>query len=78
MSNHSVTLWSSKGNCYVEFYNDASGRDVQVDYLQVCGSTRQAESQSYNTAVWQNGSCGGSNSEWMHCNGVIGFGDVNY
>ena len=78
MGNHSVTLWSSKGDCYVEFYNDASGRDVQVDYLQVCGSTRQAENQSYNTAVWQNGSCGGSNSEWMHCNGILGFGTVSY
>jgi endo-1,4-beta-xylanase len=78
MSDKSVTLWSSKGDCYVEFYNDASGRDVQVDYLKVCGSTRQAESQSYNTAVWQNGSCGGSNSEWMHCNGIIGFGNVSY
>ncbi len=78
MSNHSVTLWSSRGDCRVEFFNDASGRDVQVDYLQVCGSTRQAENQSYNTAVWQNGSCGGSNSEWMHCNGSIGFGSVNY
>jgi len=78
MSDKSVTLWSSKGDCYVEFYNDASGRDVQVDYLKVCGSTRQAESQSYNTAVWQNGSCGGSNSEWMHCNGKIGFGNVSY
>jgi len=78
MSTKSVRLWSSKGDCYVEFYNDASGRDVQVDYLRVCGSTRQAENQSYNTAVWQNGSCGGSNSEWMHCNGILGFGNVSY
>ena len=78
MSNKSVTLWSSKGDCYVEFTNDASGRDVQIDYLQVCGSTRQAESQGTNTGVWQNGSCGGSNSEWLHCNGYIGFGNVSY
>jgi hypothetical protein len=78
MSNYSVTLWSSKGNTRVEFYNDASGRDVQVDYLQVCGSARQAESQYTNTAVWQNSSCGGHNSEWMHCNGYIDFGDTNY
>ncbi len=78
MSTHSVRLWSSKGDCRVQFDNDASGRDVQVDYLRVCGSTRQAENQSYNTAVWQNGSCGGSNSEWMHCNGSIGFGNVSY
>jgi hypothetical protein len=78
MSNYSVTLWSSRGNTRVEFYNDASGRDVQVDYLSVCGSTRQAESRGTNTAVYQNGSCGGSNSEWMHCNGYIDFGDTSY
>jgi hypothetical protein len=78
MGDHSVTLWSSKGNTRVEFYNDASGRDVQVDYLKVCGSTRQAESQATNTGVWQNGSCGGSYSEWLHCNGYIDFGDTSY
>ena len=38
--------------------------------------TRQAENQTYNTAVWQNNSCGGSNSEWMHCGGAIGFGNT--
>jgi endo-1,4-beta-xylanase len=75
---HSVTLWSSRGDARVEFFNDASGRDVQVDYLSVCGSTRQAESQGTNTGVWQNGSCGGSYSEWLHCNGYIDFGNVSY
>lgn len=66
------------GGITIEFYNDASGRDVQVDYIQVNGSTRQAENQSYNSAVYQNGGCGnGSYSEWMHCNGIIGFGDVS-
>ena len=57
--------------------NDASGRDVQVDYIQVNGQTRQSENQSYNTGVYANGSCGGgSNSEWMHCNGAIGYGNT--
>ena len=78
MSTRSVTLWSSKGDCYVEFYNDASGRDMQIDYLQVCGSTRQAENQSYNTAAWDGECGGGSYTEWMHCNGILGFGSVNY
>ncbi len=64
------------GGINVEFFNDTSGRDVQVDYLSVDGDWRQAEDQSYNTAVWQDGSCGGSYSEWMHCNGVIGFGNT--
>jgi hypothetical protein len=67
---------SSTGGIVVQFDNDASGRDVQVDYIQVNGSTRQSENQSYNTGVWQNGSCGGSYSEWLHCNGSIGYGNV--
>ncbi|WP_116811431.1 endo-1,4-beta-xylanase [Steroidobacter cummioxidans] len=66
------------GAITVAFTNDASGRDVQVDYIVVNGQTRQAEAQSQNTAVYANGSCGGGSfSEWMHCNGVIGFGNVN-
>lgn len=65
---------NGSGGILVEFTNDASGRDVQVDYIQVNGSTRQAESQSYNTGAYLNGSCGGGgNSEWLHCNGAIGF-----
>ncbi|MBN2019324.1 MAG: hypothetical protein JW749_03785, partial [Sedimentisphaerales bacterium] len=67
---------SLSGSCNVVFTNDASGRDVQVDYITVDGSTRQAEDQATNTGVWQNGSCGGSYSEWLHCNGYISFGDV--
>jgi hypothetical protein len=67
---------SATGGIVVQFDNDASGRDVQVDYIQVNGSTRQSENQSYNTGVWQNGACGGSNSEWLHCNGSIGYGNV--
>ena len=39
--------------------------------------TRQSEAQSYNTGLYANGSCGGgSNSEWMHCNGAIGYGNT--
>lgn len=72
MTNYTATT-SNSGGIFVEFINDASGRDVQVDYIQVGGSTLQAENQSYNTGVWQDGSCGGSNSEWLHCNGGIGF-----
>src|SRR6478609_3552904 len=64
------------GSFNVNFDNDASGRDVQVDYIQVNGSTRQAEAQVTNTAVYQNSKCGGTLSEMMHCNGYIGFGVV--
>jgi endo-1,4-beta-xylanase len=77
MTNYTFTT-SLSGGSLVEFINDAAGRDVQVDYLSVNGSVRQAEDQTYNTGVYQNGTCGGGNgrSEWLHCNGAIGFGDL--
>ena len=63
------------GNVTVAFTNDATGRDVQVDYIVVNGTTRQSENQTSNTGFYANGSCGGgSNSEWMHCNGAIAYG----
>jgi GH35 family endo-1,4-beta-xylanase len=66
------------GGITVVFTNDTTGRDVQVDYITVNGETRQAETQTYNTGLYANGRCGGgSNSEWMHCNGAIGFGNVS-
>jgi peptidoglycan/xylan/chitin deacetylase (PgdA/CDA1 family) len=66
---------SAATNILVKFINDATGRDVQVDYIIAGGVTRQAEDQTYNTGVYQNGACGGGNghSEWLHCNGAIGF-----
>src|SRR5690606_29943986 len=77
MSNYTATT-NLSGGSVVEFTNDADGRDVQVDYLSVNGQVRQAEDQTYNTGVYQNGSCGGGNgrSEWLHCNGAIGFGNL--
>ncbi len=66
---------TASGDILVQFDNDATGRDVVVDYIQVNGETRQAEDMDHNTGVYGNGSCGGgSNSETMHCNGEIGFG----
>lgn len=72
--NYSVNN-SASTNILVKYINDASGRDVQVDYIIAGGATKQAEAQSYNTGVYQNGACGGGNghSEWLHCNGAIGF-----
>ncbi len=68
---------SAAGGLNVYYDNDASGRDVQVDYVSINGSVRQAEAQSTNTALYANGRCGGgSYSEWMHCNGYIGFGNI--
>jgi endo-1,4-beta-xylanase len=77
MNNYTATT-NLSGGSLVEYTNDSGNRDVQVDYISVNGSVRQAEAQTYNTGVYQNGSCGGGSgrSEWMHCNGAIGFGDL--
>jgi endo-1,4-beta-xylanase len=64
---------TASGGITVCFDNDASGRDVQVDCIWTPAGQFQAESQSYNSGVYQNGKCGGSYSEWLHCNGCIGF-----
>jgi hypothetical protein len=76
MTNYTASTTLS-GGITVAYTNDATGRDVQVDYIIVNGATRQSEAQSYNTGLYANGRCGGgSNSEWMHCNGAIGYGDT--
>ncbi len=75
MGDYTVNNVDLYGAIEVEFDNDAAAsRDVQIDYLSVDGDWRQAEDQDVNTGVWQNSSCGGSYSEWLHCNGVIEFG----
>jgi hypothetical protein len=61
----------------VHFTNDGTNRDVQVDYITVNGSVRQAENQATNTGVRQNNKCGGSYSEWLNCNGYISFGNIS-
>lgn len=77
MANYTATT-SATGDIKVRLVDGSSNRDAQVDYIQVNGTTRQAENQTVNTSVYQNGACGGSNSEWMHCsNGYIGFGNVS-
>jgi hypothetical protein len=73
------------GGINVEFLNDASGRDVELDWVEVPVNRRETIDQTYNTATWGNGYCGGGTgtSEMMHCgsnynssHGIIGFGDV--
>jgi hypothetical protein len=61
------------GTVSVHFTNDNGVRDVQVDYVNIGGVTYQAENQATNTGVWMNNTCGGSNSEWINCNGYINF-----
>ncbi|MGD9211127.1 MAG: endo-1,4-beta-xylanase [Desulfobacteraceae bacterium] len=75
--NYTVTTTAAGGIAVVYDNDDGGDRDVQIDYIEVDGQTRQAEDQSYNTGAYANGKCGGgSNSEWLHCEGAIGFGDV--
>ncbi len=64
---------SGSGAVEVHFTNDGSSRDVQVDYVTINGTTYQSEDQATNTGVWQNNTCGGSNSEWLNCNGYISY-----
>ena len=63
-------------NIKVAFTNNNNTRDAIVDYISVNGQVIQAEAQAVNTGIWQNGSCGGSYSEWMNCNGYIDFGSA--
>ena len=76
MQNYTASTTLS-GGITVAYTNDSTNHDVQVDYIIVNGQTRQSEAQSYNTGLYANGRCGGgSNSEWMHCNGAIGYGNT--
>ncbi len=62
------------GSVRVAITNDLGvNHDLIVDKLTVDGTDYQAEAQAVNTGVWQNGSCGGSNSQWLHCGGYIEF-----
>lgn len=77
MNTYSFTS-SAAGTVRIQFTNDATNRDVQVDYLQVNSNLFQSENQSINTAYYANGRCGGgSNSEMMHCNGYIEYAGSN-
>ena len=73
MKNYNYT-GSETGSVRVAITNDqGKGHDLIVDKLTVDGTVYQAEAQAVNTGVWQNGSCGGSNSQWLHCSGYIEF-----
>ncbi|NJM15202.1 MAG: DUF4832 domain-containing protein, partial [Bacteroidales bacterium] len=73
-ANYSYTGSVADKNVKIRFINDQSGRDVELDNIIIDETTLQAENQATNTSVWQNGSCGGSYSQWMHCPGYIDFG----
>ncbi len=56
----------------VQFTNDASGRDLRVDYLEIDGRRFESESpQTQALGTHVAGSCAerASSSEWLHCSG---------
>jgi hypothetical protein len=70
---------NGEGEIKVKYDNDGGSKDAVIYWLKVDNQNpRQAENMLDNTAVFANGKCGGgSKSEWMHCNGVIGFGKIS-
>jgi len=72
-----VYTGKAAGDIQVEFDNDSGDRDVILDYVFANGETRQAEDMEYNTSTYDGECGGGSYSEEMHCDGVIGFGDTS-
>ena len=89
LNNTDVHTWTVSGSSYADYTTSISGSnnvklffedrgtDIQVDYIRIGSTTYQAEDQSTNTSAWQNGSCGGSNSEMMYCRGFIDFGTID-
>ncbi|WKN44946.1 glycoside hydrolase family 9 protein [Tunicatimonas pelagia] len=89
INDQTVKTWTVSGSSYQEYTHSVSsggnvklyfpdnGTDMEVDWLQVEGTTYQAEAQEVNTATWQNGSCGGSFSQTMFCEGHIDFGTIS-
>jgi endo-1,4-beta-xylanase len=76
MTNYTAST-SLSGGITVNYTNDGGSKDAQVDYIIVNGTTRQSEAQTTNTGFYANGRCGGGgNSEFMHCNGYIGYGNT--
>lgn len=76
---YAVTLNRADGDINVRFENDGGTRDAVIDWVKVDNQNpRQAEHMQYNTGFYANGRCGGGQySEWLHCNGVIGFGRIS-
>ncbi|MEA5256200.1 endo-1,4-beta-xylanase [Arcicella aquatica] len=72
-ANYTVSS-TATGTVRLEVFNDVGTWDVEVDYLQVNGTTLQAENQPINTSLYSNGRCGGGgSSQMMNCNGYIEF-----
>ncbi|SEL15377.1 Por secretion system C-terminal sorting domain-containing protein [Aquimarina amphilecti] len=75
--NYSFSVSETSGNFKVAFINDDTGRDVEIDWLEIDGERIQAESREENTGAWNVTCGGGSFTQAIHCNGHINFGNVN-
>ena len=64
----------STGVFQINYTNDAEGRDLQLDYLEVDGVKHEAEDQQVNTGSYANDACGGGEyTEYMYCSGYVEF-----
>lgn len=60
----------------VQFVNDANGRDLRVDYVELDGQRHQSESSdTRSNGSFSRGACSerNSNSEWLHCSGWFSY-----
>jgi endoglucanase len=70
---------AGQGDLRIRFVNDGTvngaDKNLRVDYISVDGDIYESENQSNNTAAWNstNRSCGGVQSEWLHCAGYIEY-----
>ncbi|WP_081415600.1 cellulase family glycosylhydrolase [Aquimarina latercula] len=74
-ANYSLSVPETSGNFKVAFINDDTGRDVEIDWLEINGERIQAESREENTGAWEVSCGGGSFTQAIHCNGYINFGN---
>ncbi len=61
------------GLVQIYFSNAGGVRSAEIDYIELNGRRYEAEDQLVNTSVFQDGVCGGANSQLMNCNGFIQF-----
>lgn len=88
LDDNTVKTWTISGSSFADYshpfsgehnvklYFPDNGTDMEIDYITIGSCTCEAEDQATNTAVYQDGSCGGSYSQEMHCAGYIDFGTV--
>ena len=64
---------SQSNDVRLYFADTDNATDMQVDYLEMNGTRHETEAQAVNTATYQNGSCGGSYSDRLFCQGYVDF-----